>query len=199
MVSLSFMLLQMVFIFLIIKYTVAHSDQAKKTFVVHEAKNGQAMALKCYLSVEKEVLDGVPAAAELTNGRVGGRKMMIELTNLKKNMKQLEADSKNSSGNSNSSASLLGESRKNIQNQGDKGKNLMKSASGRNSKNSTNKLASTYQPDDNETFQKLESEKLLEDTTEFFTMMNKDYTGGPGTGSKTHHKHNFQPYHRSNP
>ncbi|KAK4350385.1 hypothetical protein RND71_029698 [Anisodus tanguticus] len=98
MVSLSFMLLQMVFIFLIIEYTVAHSDQAKKTFVVHEAKNGQAMALKCYLSVEKEVLDGVPAAAELTNGRVGGRKMMIERTNLKKNMKQLEADSKNSSG-----------------------------------------------------------------------------------------------------
>ncbi|KAK4350384.1 hypothetical protein RND71_029697 [Anisodus tanguticus] len=66
-------------------------------------------------------------------------------------------------GNSNSSASLLGESRKNIQNQ-------QVDATRRTQR------ASTDQPDDNETFQKLESEKLLEDTTDFFTMMNKDYT-----------------------
>ncbi|XP_059306693.1 uncharacterized protein LOC132058156 [Lycium ferocissimum] len=200
----SFMLVIVLFTFLTMNNTIAYSDnQAKQTFVVREAENGYAMA-SLRNNHEKEVLDGVPAAAEFTNGRVGGRKMTIERKNIKKNMKQVEAteeaDSKNS-GNSNCSANPLGESRKNTQNQSEESKNSTKSASGRNSKNSS-KLALTDQPDDTESLQTLESEKLMEDTTEFSNMMNKDYTGGPGSGSKPRHKppiNNFQPFHRSNP
>lgn len=58
------------------------------------------------------------------------------------------------------------------------------------------------QSDDNESFQKLEPEKLVDDAAEFFTMMNKDYVGGPGSGSKPHHKppiNNLQPFHTSDP
>ncbi|MCE3052301.1 hypothetical protein HAX54_052163 [Datura stramonium] len=193
MVSLSFtsfnMLVMVLFIFLTIKDTIAHSDdnKGKQSFVVHEAENGYARAP----SVEKEVVYGVLAAAEFNNY---GRKMMIE----RKNMKKVEeADSKNS-GNSNNPSNPLDESRMNTQNQGYK-----KSASGHNSKYSTDKLVSTNnQPDDDESFQKLDSEKLLEDATDFFTMMNKDYVGGPGSGSKPRHKppiNNFQPLHTSNP
>lgn len=68
---------------------------------------------------------------------------------------------------------------------------------------SSDKLVSTDdQSDDNESFHKLESDKLLDDATRLFTMMNKDYIGGPGSGSKPRHKppiNNFQPLHTSNP
>ncbi|KAK4735465.1 hypothetical protein R3W88_009726 [Solanum pinnatisectum] len=87
---------------------------------------------------------------------------------------------------------------------GDERENSMiNSASRLNSKKSSTKLVSTDdQFDDNGSFQKLESEKLVDDSTEFFTMMNKDYVGGPGSGNKPHHKppiNNFQPLHTSNP
>lgn len=67
---------------------------------------------------------------------------------------------------------------------------------------STHNLKNDDQSDDNGSFQKIESEKLVDDMTELFTMMNKDYVGGPGSGSKPRHKppiNNFQPLHRSNP
>ncbi|PHU23927.1 hypothetical protein BC332_09034 [Capsicum chinense] len=201
---------------------------AKRTTVVNDAGNGYAIAL----SVEKEVMDDVPApaAAELNKyGGMRGRKMMIERKNTKKKSKQVESKNSSSgaasasthsvgnlklkgqgklrelSGNSNSPSNLLGESRKNTQNQmkGDESKKTAKTASRRNWKNSSDKLVSTDdQSDEKGSFQNLDSEKIHEDTTEFFTMMNKDYVGGPGSGSKPHHKppiNNSQPLHRSNP
>ncbi|XP_060206525.1 uncharacterized protein LOC132634268 [Lycium barbarum] len=100
----SFMLVIVLFTFLTIKNTIAYSDnQAKQTFVVHEAENGYAMA-SLRNNHEKEVLDGVPAAAEFTNGREGGRKMMLERKNIKKNMKQVEATEEADSKNSGASA-----------------------------------------------------------------------------------------------
>ncbi|XP_009611697.1 uncharacterized protein [Nicotiana tomentosiformis] len=213
--SLTSFMLVLLFIFLTLKVSIAHTDQAKQTLVVvHEAENGFTMELtRSHQSVEKEVLDGVPAAAVLsTNGRMDGRKMMAERRNMKKNMKQVEAsikteeDSKNS-GNSNGSASRLGNSRKKIHHQScdesTVNKNSRNPANGcSNSGNSLNKLASTDQTDNSESFQKLESEKLLEDANEILNMMNKDYSGGPGSGSKPRHKppiNNYQTFHGSNP
>ncbi|OIT32958.1 PREDICTED: uncharacterized protein LOC109206608 isoform X2 [Nicotiana attenuata] len=148
MVSLSFssFTLVLLFIFLTIKVSIARSQQAKQTFVVvYEAENGFAMELAgSHQSVEKEVLDGVAAAAVLSTGRMVGRKMMIE----RRNMKQVEASIKSTEEDSKDSG------------------------------------------------------KLLEDATEFLNMMNKDYSGGPGSGSKPRHKppiNNYQPFHRSNP
>ncbi|XP_016567599.1 uncharacterized protein LOC107865926 [Capsicum annuum] len=202
--STSFRFVMVLFIFLTIKGSIAHSDdQAKRTTVVNDARNGYAISL----SVEKEVMDDVPApaAAELNKyGGMRGRKMMIERKNTKEKSKQVESKN-SSSGNSNSPSNLLGESRKNTQNQmkGDESKKTAKTASRRNWKNSSDKLVSTDdQSDEKGSFQNLDSEKIHEDTTEFFTMMNKDYVGGPGSGSKPHHKppiNNSQPFHRSNP
>ncbi|KAM3380868.1 hypothetical protein P3S68_006441 [Capsicum galapagoense] len=227
--STSFRFVMVLFIFLTIKGSIAHSDdQAKRTTVVNDAGNGYAIAL----SVEKEVMDDVPApaAAELNKyGGMRGRKMMIERKNTKEKSKQVESKNSSSgaasasthsvgnlklkgqgklrelSGNSNSPSNLLGESRKNTQNQmkDDESKKTAKTASRRNWKNSSDKLVSTDdQSDEKGSFQNLDSEKIHEDTTEFFTMMNKDYVGGPGSGSKPHHKppiNNSQPFHRSNP
>ncbi|XP_015163141.1 uncharacterized protein [Solanum tuberosum] len=195
----SFMLVMLLFIFLTIKDTIAHTDDQAKQ-IVHEAEIDIIRDLRSHLSVKKEVLDGVPAAAEFSNGKMGGRKMMIEI---QKDMKEVKkADS---SGNYNSPSNRpLGDSRKNVHHQGDERENSMINPESRlNSKNSSTKLVSTDdQFDDNGSFQKLESEKLVDDSTEFFTMMNKDYVGGPGSGSKPHHKppiNNFQPLHTSNP
>ncbi|KAF3658896.1 hypothetical protein FXO38_08195 [Capsicum annuum] len=93
--STSFRFVMVLFIFLTIKGSIAHSDdQAKRTTVVNDARNGYAISL----SVEKEVMDDVPApaAAELNKyGGMRGRKMMIERKNTKEKSKQVE--SKNSS------------------------------------------------------------------------------------------------------
>ncbi|XP_015069363.1 uncharacterized protein LOC107014007 isoform X2 [Solanum pennellii] len=179
----SFMLVMLLFIFLTIKDTIAHTDDQAKQ-IVHEAENYNASDLKSYLSVKKQVLESVPAAAEF---RLGGRKMMIEI---KKDMKEVKKGE--SSGNYN--RPLGHDSRKNLHYQGNDS-DSMNSASTHNSKNDD-------QSDDNGSFQKIESEKFVDDTTELFTMMNKDYVGGPGSGSKPRHKppiNNFQPLHRSNP
>ncbi|CAN4088317.1 unnamed protein product [Withania somnifera] len=176
----SFMLAMVLFIFVTIKGSIAYSDdQATQTLLVHEAENGYTIAR----SVAKDVLDDVEGAVEFTKGKMGGRKMLIETKNVKEKIKEVEAteeaDSKNStSGNRNSPSNRpLDDSRKNIRHQ----------------------MQAKRSAKHNSSFQKL---KLREDATEFFTMMNKDYIGGPGSGSKPHHKppiNNFQTSHISNP
>ncbi|XP_009757581.1 uncharacterized protein LOC107830893 [Nicotiana tabacum] len=156
MVSLSFssFMLVLFFIFPAIKVSIAHTDQAKQTFVmVREAENGFAMELaRSHQSVEKVLLN---------TRRMDGRKMLIERRNMKKveGSIKTEEDSKNS-GNNIGSANPIGNSRKNLhhQDQCDNGESL--------------------------------------------NMMNKDYSGGPGSGSKPRHKppiNNYQPFHGSNP
>uniref|UniRef100_M1C9Y5 Uncharacterized protein n=1 Tax=Solanum tuberosum TaxID=4113 RepID=M1C9Y5_SOLTU len=110
----SFMLVMLLFIFLTIKDTIAHTDDQAKQ-IVHEAEIDIIRDLRSHLSVKK----------------------------------------------------------------GDERENSMINPESRlNSKNSSTKLVSTDdQFDDNGSFQKLESEKLVDDSTEFFTMMNKDYVG----------------------
>uniref|UniRef100_A0A3Q7GGB8 Uncharacterized protein n=1 Tax=Solanum lycopersicum TaxID=4081 RepID=A0A3Q7GGB8_SOLLC len=205
----SFMLVMLLFIFLTIKDTIAHTDDQAKQ-IVHEAENYNASDLKSYLSVKKKVLESVPAAAAF---RLGGRKMMIERTKDMKEVKKGESSgaasaSVHSVGNlnyrkgqgklremsGNYNRPLGHDSRKNLHYQGNES-DSMNSASTHNLKNDD-------QSDDNGSFQKIESEKLVDDMTELFTMMNKDYVGGPGSGSKPRHKppiNNFQPLHRSNP
>ncbi|WMV21668.1 hypothetical protein MTR67_015053 [Solanum verrucosum] len=110
----------------------------------------------------KEVLDGVPAAAEFSIGKMEGRKMMIER---KKDM--MEVKKTESSGNYD--RHLGHDSRKNVHHQ-DNERDSMNSASTDNSKNDD-------QSDDNGSFENLESENFQDDATEFFTM--KDYVGRP--------------------
>ncbi|KAH0703445.1 uncharacterized protein [Solanum tuberosum] len=86
----SFMFVMLLFIFLTIKDTIVHTDDQAKQ-IVHEAEIDNIRDLRSHLSVKKEVLDGVPAAAEFSNGKMGGRKMMIEI---QKDMKEVKkADS----------------------------------------------------------------------------------------------------------
>ncbi|KAG5618413.1 hypothetical protein H5410_018237, partial [Solanum commersonii] len=210
----SFMLVMLLFIFLTIKDTIAHTDDQAKQ-IVHDAEIDNIRDLRSHLRVKKEVLDGVPAAAEFSNGKTGGRKMMIERKKDMKEVKRAESSGAASasvhsvgnlkyhkgqgklremSGISSKSHSMkantgrnynspsnrpLGDSRKNVHHQGDERENSMINPASRfNSKNSSTKLVSTDdQFDDNGSFQKLESEKLVDDSTEFFTMMNKDYVG----------------------
>ncbi|XP_019224991.1 PREDICTED: uncharacterized protein LOC109206608 isoform X1 [Nicotiana attenuata] len=118
MVSLSFssFTLVLLFIFLTIKVSIARSQQAKQTFVVvYEAENGFAMELAgSHQSVEKEVLDGVAAAAVLSTGRMVGRKMMIERRNMKQveaSIKSTEEDSKDSGASATHSVGNLNRKR----------------------------------------------------------------------------------------
>ncbi|XP_049396409.1 uncharacterized protein LOC125860483 [Solanum stenotomum] len=152
----SFMFVMLLFIFLTIKDTIVHTDDQVKQ-IVHEAENDNARTLS-HLSVDMEVLDGVPAAAEFSN-----RKMMIER---KKDM--IEVKKAESSGNYD--RHLGHDSRKNVHHQGNE-RDSMNSASTDNSKNDD-------QSDDNGSFENLESENFQDDATVFFTM-NKDYVGRP--------------------
>ncbi|CAN4088318.1 unnamed protein product [Withania somnifera] len=202
----SFMLAMVLFIFVTIKGSIAYSDdQATQTLLVHEAENGYTIAR----SVAKDVLDDVEGAVEFTKGKMGGRKMLIETKNVKEKIKEVEAteeaDSKNStSGAASASTHSVGNLKYH------KGQGKLRELSGnRNSpsnrplddsrKNIRHQMQAKRSAKHNSSFQKL---KLREDATEFFTMMNKDYIGGPGSGSKPHHKppiNNFQTSHISNP
>ncbi|KAK4735464.1 hypothetical protein R3W88_009725 [Solanum pinnatisectum] len=86
----SFMLVMLLFIFLTIKDTIAHTDDQAKQ-IVHEAENDNIRDPRSHLSVKKEVLDGVPAAAEFSNGKMGGRKMMIEKKEGMKEVKKVDS------------------------------------------------------------------------------------------------------------
>ncbi|WMV21667.1 hypothetical protein MTR67_015052 [Solanum verrucosum] len=92
----SFMLVMLLFIFLTIKDTIAHTDDQAKQ-IVHEAEIDNIRDLRSHLSVKKlklkfqEVLDGVPAAAEFSNVKMGGRKMMIEKKEDMKEVKKAES------------------------------------------------------------------------------------------------------------
>ncbi|XP_049367640.1 uncharacterized protein LOC125832518 [Solanum verrucosum] len=178
----SFMFVMLLFIFLTIKDTIVHTDDQAKQ-IVHEAEIDNIRDLRSHLSVKKEVLDGVPAAAEFSNVKMGGRKMMIEKKEDMKEVKKAE-----SSGNYD--RHLGHDSRKNVHHQ-DNERDSMNSASTDNSKNDD-------QSDDNGSFENLESENFQDDATEFFTM--KDYVGRPRR--KPGHKtpiNNSQPLHTSNP